>query len=86
MLTTIQVRAIMRRHIKTNAWDRIWTNRWKNSGDVRSVKCYEPSDFKQSMTLLRELQRLAGANNVNITAGSEYLSHSGITVRCLIAK
>ena len=86
MLTTLQVRAIMHRHIKTNLWNRIWTNRWKNSGDIRSVKCYEPGDFKQSMMLLKELQAKAGADNVNITAGSEHMGCSGITVRCVIAK
>jgi hypothetical protein len=86
MLTTLQVRAIIRKHIQTNIWNTIWTNKpSKNCGDRRTVKVY----FNGAAThpMIRELRR-AGVDldDMNFTAGSQYLGAAGLTVRCVLPK
>lgn len=85
MLTTLQARAIIRRHIKTNIWNTIWTNKpSKNPGNIRSVKVYFDGPPRHPM--IKELLR-AGAtvDDLNFTSGSEHLGYPGLTVRCTMA-
>jgi len=80
MLTTTQVRAIIRKHKTVTIWDPIWTNKTsKNPGNVRSVKCY----FLDDMALVSALRNAAGAENVRIT-DSEHSMGPGITVKCIL--
>ena len=72
MLTTLQVRAIMRKH-KNREWDNIYTNKVKNP-EHRSVKCYF------SFEAYEELVAACGAENVRVTPG---VFARGITVRSL---
>ena len=83
MLTTKQVRHIMRNHL-FNSSD-IWTN--KTTGDmsnIRRVKCYMPGENKKANALLADLNKAAGRANVSITNGSDYYGRPGITVRCIV--
>ena len=85
MLTTKQVRNVMRKHL-FNSSD-IWTN--KTTGDVsniRRVKCYMPQDIHEATRLINDLKKAAGADNVNLTSGgcSYDYGRPGITVRCLV--
>ena len=86
MLTTKQVRDIMRRHINTNIWNPMWTNKTgKNCGDVRSVKAYFNGDVTHPM-IKELLQAGADLDDLNFTAGSEYNGIEGLTVRCRLAQ
>lgn len=80
MLTTKQVRAIMRKHIPgLGSWNNpIWTNKWDET-DKRSIKIY---DVNNNKALLAELKAKAGAKNVRQVPGSGYCE--GITVRCVL--
>jgi hypothetical protein len=82
MLTTTQVRAIIRK-FPSNARE-IYTNKTtKGTTNLRSVKCY----FLDNYALLKELQTAAGHNNVSVTIGSDgYRSGGeGIVVKCILA-
>jgi hypothetical protein len=86
MLTTIQARAIMRRHINPNIWNPMWTNKTsKNPGNIRSVKVYFNGDATHPM--VKELLKAGAAlDDLNFTNGSEYTAIEGLTVRCILAK
>lgn len=80
MLTTKQVRNVMRNHLFDSR--DIWTN--KTTGDktnIRRVKCYMPQDNRKANKLLADLKKAAGAENVRITNGDWRM---GITVRCFV--
>ena len=80
MLTTLEVRAIMHKHGRSD----IWTNKTRdNCGNERTVKCYEPRNPLTAKELSKELIKKAGYDNVHFTAGNAGLS--GITVKCIIA-
>jgi hypothetical protein len=86
MLTTRQVRAIIRKHNPSThpVWDPIYTNKTKsNPGNVRTVKCY----YHSNTALLKALQQAAGAQNVKLTTGAQhyYALGPGITVKCVLA-
>jgi len=75
MLTTKQVRAIMRKH---NPYRTLWTN--KTTGDnsnIRRVKCYYYNN--RDRALYDELVQKTGLENVRVT------SEGGLTVRCVLA-
>ena len=84
MLTTKQVRAIIRKHIPTaGGWfNPIWTNKLKDPA-LRTVKCY---DAGNTAALVRELKRKGGAKSVRITAPSAnhcgQMHTGGIVVTC----
>ena len=85
MLTTKQVRNIMRKHL-TSTYG-LYTN--KTAGDttnIRRVKCYMPHKTKEGMSLLAELRASAGVGNVNVTKGDQSYGcgRPGITVRCIV--
>ncbi len=74
MLTTKQVRDIMRKH---NPHRTLWTN--KTTGDnsnIRRVKCYY---YDTDRALYDELLEKCGLENVRVT------SEGGLTVRCVLA-
>ena len=78
MITTKQVRSIMRNHSKFS----VYTN--KTTGHMgldRRVKCYYRGT--QDIPLLYALQNAAGVENVNITSYSA--GNRGITVKCMLA-
>jgi hypothetical protein len=82
MLTTKQVRAIIRKHT-TGA--EIWTDKpiphRSYTGSLRRVKCY----LDNNGVLLRALQRAAGSQNVTVTKGNPYSMSDrgpGIVVKC----
>ena len=84
MLTTKQVREIMREHGKGSY--EMYTN--KTRGDTsnrRRVKCYYRSG--KDYPLLEELIKAAGADNVMVTKGSDgfYTSGMGLVVKCVLA-
>ena len=81
MITTKQVRAIIRKHIPDiGSWrDPIWTNKWRDD-NVRNIKIY---DRRGSEALLKELRAAAGAKNVRVVYGYSMFS-DGITVRCVL--
>lgn len=81
MVTTKQVRAVIFKH---RFFASVWTNKLKDP-NLRSVKCYVPSNAAERDALLAELRELAGAENVRVTSGSAWLNEPGITVRCLRA-
>jgi hypothetical protein len=85
MLTTTQARTIIRKHINTNIWNPMWTNKTsKNPGNVRSVKVYFNGDVRHPM--IKELLRAGAAlDDLNFTSGSEYAAIEGLTVRCILA-
>jgi hypothetical protein len=82
MITTKQVRDIMRKYTKST----IYTNKVKAKNE-RSVKCYLPSDSVVAKKLLSELDAAAGANYVNTYKYSSYYYAplDSVTVRCVIA-
>lgn len=85
MLTTKQVRNIMRNHL-TSTYG-LYTN--KTTGDttnIRRVKCYMPRDNREANKLLNALRKAAGAENVKTTSGSASygFGRMGITVRCFV--
>jgi hypothetical protein len=85
MLTTKQVRNIMRNHL-TSTYG-LYTN--KTTGDttnIRRVKCYMPRDNREATKLINALKKAAGADNVNLTSGEATYGYGrpGITVRCLV--
>ena len=85
MLTTKQVRNVMRKHL-TSTYG-LYTNKTKDdTTNIRRVKCYMPRTTKESMALLTELRALAGASNVNVTKGDQSYGYGrpGITVRCVV--
>ena len=85
LLTTIQVRKIMRKH----GGEPLYTN--KTTGDIsdnRRVKCYYNGNEK----MLKKLRKKCGKENVTLTSGGnyEYGSYSGwggpgVVVRCVLA-
>jgi len=82
MLTTKQVRAIIRKH--TTAAE-IWTDKPRHDyiGSLRRVKCY----FDNNGVLLRALQKAAGSQNVTVTTGNHHSMYDrgpGIVVKCLL--
>lgn len=82
MLTTLQARAIIRKH-DPNAgrwYNPIWTNKLKDP-TLRTVKCY---DAGNTAKMIKELKRQGGAKNVRITppAGDWPRGHGGIVVTC----
>ena len=80
MLTTKQVRAIIRKHDPDlgSLYSPIWTNKWDDT-NKRSIKIYDSGD---TAALLQELRALAGAENVRIVPNDNYCD--AITVRCVI--
>jgi hypothetical protein len=81
MLTTTQVRAIIRKH-STNTYG-IYTNKTKDhTGPERRVKTY----FRNDVDLFRALQKAAGRANVYLTPGSDYCHSIGpaIIVKCVL--
>ena len=85
MLTTKQVRNIMRNHL-TSTYG-LYTN--KTTGDtsnIRRVKCYMPRDTREATKLINALKKAAGAENVKLTSGEVAYSRGcpGITVRCIV--
>ena len=85
MLTTKQVRNIMRNHLFDSR--DIWTN--KTTGDttnIRRVKCYMPNDTRKATRLINDLKKAAGADNVNLTTNNHAYGYGrpGITVRCIV--
>ena len=87
MLTTLQARAIIRKHNpNAGSWfDPIWTNKLKDPS-LRTVKCYDAGDTTK---LVRELKRRGGAKNVRITpptANNGGQVHTGGIVVTCIAK
>ncbi len=75
MLTTRQVRDIIRKNSKYKFVE-MWTN--KTTGDTsnrRRVKCYYDGDT----ALVAKLQQSAGIENVRVT------TDGGITVQCVLA-
>lgn len=80
MLTTVEVRGIMRKHGKVT----LYTN--KTAGDKtrnRRVKCYFSGTT--SHPLYKELIAKAGVKNVTLTDGSWFQGPRGMTVRCVLA-
>lgn len=85
MLTTKQVRNVMRKHL-TSTYG-LYTNKTKDdTTNIRRVKCYMPRNTKEAMALLSELRNLAGPSNVNVTSGDHSYGYGrpGITVRCVV--
>lgn len=85
MLTTKQVRAIMRE--RTGFWAAyIYTNQVKDKS-VRHVKCYYNPNSTNDVALFNELKRKAGADNVWLTKGTQYRGARlpGLVVRCKLA-
>jgi hypothetical protein len=84
MLTTKQVRAIIRKHIpNAGSWyDPIWTNKLKNPA-LRTVKCYNTA--ANSTALIAELHQLAGEENVRLTPNAPWARAGGIIVTCRLA-
>jgi hypothetical protein len=80
MITTKQVRAIIRKHVPNSGtwYNPVWTNKW-NDTNQRSVKVYNSGD---TAALLQELRDLAGPENVRIVPNDNYCD--AITVRCVI--
>ena len=81
MITTKQVRAIMRQHT-TNTYG-IYTNKTRaHTGTERRVKCY----FRNNTNLLIALQKAAGAENVKVTDGGNgpWAGGPAIVVKCLL--
>lgn len=78
MITTVQVRAIMRKH---NA-HHIWTNKTKgHKGLARRVKCWATGD---KVAMMSELRSVAGASNVY--EGTDPAAYYGsIIVKCELA-
>jgi hypothetical protein len=85
MLTTLEVRAIMKRYIAQSYMNPIYTNKLSEPGH-RSVKCYMPNP-DVAECLIEELRKEAGAENVKVTAGADYMYSPGpgIIVRCILA-
>lgn len=83
MLTTVQVRDIMRSAGRRE----IYTNKTRvNCGSERRVKCYMPDTTARAQELLRKLVEAAGEDNVTVTDGDlNYHGTPGITVRCTLA-
>jgi hypothetical protein len=82
LLTTLQVRSIMRAHgVKGSS---IYTNKSANhTGNIRRVKCY----YFDNHPLLNALIEACGGENINITPGVHYIAApaaAGLTVRCII--
>lgn len=81
MLTTIEVRDIMRKAGRDAEY--IYTNKTKgHTGNERRVKCYFPDE-----KLVAQLKQAAGADNVKIMLHGGYNSgmHDGIVVKCVLA-
>ena len=77
MITTIQVRSIMRNHsIKT-----IYTNKNKNN---HTVKCYMPRDSVIAQALLKDIEQHVSADDIKISDIS-YHQIPSIIVTCIKA-
>ena len=77
MITTIQVRSIMRNHSITT----IYTNKNKNS---HTVKCYMPRDSVIAQALLKDIEQHVSADNIKISDIS-YHQIPSIIVTCIKA-
>jgi len=79
MVTTKQVRDVMRKHGVSSC--EIWTNKYQGwPSDKRTVKCY----FNRRNAMVEELIALAGADNVKVTPGAGHCySGLGIVVYCV---
>jgi hypothetical protein len=81
MLTTTQVRAIMRE----NGGFPAYTNKSAgHTGNIRRVKAYYNGNAK----MLAALREKCGISNVNLTDGASYVrgpSLRAVTVRCTLA-
>lgn len=84
MLTTRQVRDILKQHVQQNVFNPFWTNKTrKNPGNLRAVKVYLDGDTSR---VIQALVRAGVAlDDINVTAGSEYRGTGGLTVRCILA-
>ena len=80
MLTTIQVRKVIRKN--GGAAGQVYTNKYK-IGNERTVKCY----YNGNDAMLAALKAACGEENVKLTAGSGYSRSwgEGIIVKCVIA-
>jgi hypothetical protein len=80
MLTTIEVRSIMRKAGR-DSWC-IYTNKTRgHAGNERRVKCYFPDE-----KLVAWLNQAAGAENVKVMLhGGGHGMHDGIVVKCVLA-
>jgi hypothetical protein len=84
MLTTRQVRDILKQHVQQNVFNPFWTNKTrKNPGDVRSVKVYLEGNTSRVIHAL--VKAGVDLNDINVTPGSEYRGVGGLTVRCILA-
>ena len=78
MLTTTQVRAIMRKHGHRGD---IWTNKSAgHEGRERRVKIYGHG----TAAMQKELARAGGADTLTFTVNMGYNETDGLTVRCLL--
>lgn len=81
MLTTKQVRAIIKQHSISSR--HIFTNKTTgHTGSDRRVKIY----FNNDIALLKVLQKAAGKDNITLTKGGDsiYSRGPGLTVKCII--
>jgi hypothetical protein len=84
MLTTRQVRDILKQHVNQNVFNPFWTNKTrKDPGNLRTVKVYLEGNTSRVIHALIK----AGVNidDINVTDGSEYRGIGGLTVRCILA-
>lgn len=80
LLTTTQVRAIMRTH----GGEPLYTNKsLGHTGNIRRVKAYYFNN-KEDRTMLRVLNKACGRENVTVTEGSDQHGVPGITVKCVL--
>jgi hypothetical protein len=84
MLTTRQVRDILKQHVQQNVFNPFWTNKTrKNPGNLRAVKVYLEGNTSRVIHAL--VRAGVDLNDINVTAGSEYRGIGGLTVRCILA-
>jgi hypothetical protein len=77
MITTTQVRSIMRNHSITT----IYTNKNKNN---HTVKCYMPRDSVIAQALLKDIEQHVSSDNIKISNIS-YHQIPSIIVTCIKA-
>ena len=84
MLTTIQVRNILSRHVGRSVWNPWWTNKTrKNPGNLRTVKVY--LDGNQQRVIDALVRAGVEREHINSTPGSPYRDRPGLTVKCILA-
>jgi hypothetical protein len=77
LLTTLQVRAIMR----ANGGKPAYTNKTKGyTGQHRRVKAY----YRSNAAMVSALQRACGVENVTVTNRNDPHGFAGVTVKCYI--